>query len=179
MARSLRPRFRQQQRRKTSWIGGALTPTTAQSIGVATTAIVLSFDTRTVASISAPFTIIRLRGELVIYSDQKAADEDPFGAIGAMIVSGEAFDGGAATVPAPYTESFYDSWFYHQYWAAPNVANAGSNAVASFDFPHYTVDSKAMRKVGDGDVFVCVLENKSAAHAAAYTLNFRMLVKLH
>ena len=177
MARLRRQTFRSGPRRKTQWIGGDVSATTALSIGAATSTVNLTFDTR-VVGVPDPFTIIRLRGEFMIYSDQSAQDEDPFGAIGAMIVNGEAFDAGVASIPTPYTESFDNGWFYHQYWSAP-VAATPASGIMTMNHARYIIDSKGMRKVVNGDVFVLVIENKSAAHAAALTVNLRMLIKLH
>ena len=168
----------QRQRRKTHWVGGQTTPTTAESVGAAASVIALSFDTRTVGSEpSAPFTIVRIRGQFVAYSDQVAQDEDPFGAIGCMVINGEAFDAGVASIPTPYTESFDNNWFWHSYWSAP-VAVSGANSIDIYR-DNIIIDSKAMRKVEFGDVWVMLIENKSSAHAMAYTLNMRMLVKVH
>ena len=163
-------------RRKTTWIGGPNTSTSAESVGAASAVMFASFDTRTVGvNPATSFTITRLVGEFIMFTDALAV-EQPFGAWGAEVVNGEAFDAGVASVPTPYVESFDDRWFWHQYWGAPAI---GSAAGFSVDFPHYVINSKAMRKVEFGDVIIFVVENKSAAFAASFIFNFRMLVKLH
>ena len=81
-----------------------------------------------------------------------------------------------ASIAAPYVESGED-WLYHQYWSA-NLSIGGTVGLTQ-TVSYYDIDSKSMRKVVNGDVIVTILENKSAAHAAAYVLNTRILVKLH
>ncbi len=180
MARFQRRSFqRTSQRRKTTWIGGSVTDTTGQSLSQASSVIQASFDTRLSASQPrTPFTIIRLRGQAVFYSDQSAADEDPFGAIGAMLVNGESFDAGITAVPTPYTESSDNRWFWHEYWSAPVAATPASGIMTQF-YDLITIDNKAMRKVEAGDVLIFVIENKSGAHACAFSFNVRVLTKLH
>ncbi len=43
----------------------------------------------------------------------------------------------------------------------------------------FKFDSKAQRKVREGDTIGVVLENSAASHGMTYMLMFRMLVKLH
>ena len=93
-----------------------------------------------------------------------------------MVINGEAFDAGVASIPTPYAESFDNRWMWHEYWSAPV---AGDVAGPTHYYDRHIIDSKGMRKVEGGDVFVVVLENKSAAHAAAYSLNMRILTKVH
>jgi len=174
MARFQRRSFqRRSPRRATSWIGGENTTTSRQSLVAGGSLIVISFDTRVVSGIDAPFTIIRLRGDFRISSDQVAVQENPFGAAGAMVVNGEAFDAGVASMPTPVTESFDDRWMWHQYWSAQTEIGGTNNSVA-----HYPIDSKSMRKIELGDVFVVVLENQNTTQAASFVLNMRILAKL-
>ncbi len=128
----------------------------------------------------APYTIVRLRGDFTITSDQVAVQEMAFGAIGAMVVNGEAFDAGIASIPTPWLESFDDRWYWHQYWSAQTekVSTAQGEGLA-VQFAHYPIDNRAMRKVEVGDVLVWVIENRSSAAAAAFMWNLRTLVKLH
>ncbi len=181
MARFQRRSFRSQsqsQRRKTDWIGGVQTGVTSrQSIGAATSAIIASLDTRVAGPPFAPFTILRLRGQFRINTDQKSAQEAPFGAIGAMVVNGEAFDAGIASIPTPWTESFDDRWYWHQYWSTQFDVTSSTGMYSNADV--HDIDNKAMRKVEVGDVIVWVIQNQNSTQAAAFQFNVRTLVKLH
>ena len=102
----------------------------------------------------------------------------PIGAFGICIVNGEAFDAGVASIPTPWTESFDDRWFFHQYWIADFILQgSGTEKAPQQDFFNRQIDGKAMRKVEDGDVMVSVMENGSSVGARAF-VNFRTLIKL-
>ena len=119
-----------------------------------------------------PFTITRTVGQLAVQSDQVAVTEWPFGALGALVLSAKAEAAGAAGTPDPVTEAASDSWFLYKSWAQPGSAILGQPQLI-VDF-----DSKAQRKVADGEDVAFVVANVSAVHAANVLLSFRMLVKL-
>ncbi len=122
-----------------------------------------------------PFTIVRTRGLILVESDQIAANEQPFGAYGLAVVSDQAVAVGLTAVPTPYTDQFSDLWFMHQFWAAPwkfNTSGAASQTILQFD-------SKAMRKVEDGQDVVAVFENGNTSFGCRYIAIWRMLVKTH
>ena len=179
MARQLRRQSfsRQGQRRKTLWIGSEVSNTGFSSIPEGTAVLAQNFDTRlSTQLVNAPFTIVRLRGRLMINPDVLTAVEEPFGAIGACVVNGEAFDAGVASVITPYTEASDGRWFWHQYWSSQIFITSTGSTQLAFEL---NFDNKAMRKVDTGDVIIFVIENKSAVDAAIFRLNFRMLIKLH
>jgi len=105
-----------------------------------------------------------------------ASTEFPFGAFGVCVINGEAFDAGAASIIAPWTESFDDRWMYHTYWGARVQVGANNAQMWGFET---VIDNKAMRKVDAGDVIVAMIENASATDPAQFMVNFRMGVKLH
>ena len=121
-----------------------------------------------------PFTITRTIGSLYVRSDQVAAIEDPFGALGMMVVSEKAVATGATAVPDPVTQAGSDEWFVYQtfYVGGNSTANAGR------DWAVYHFDSRAQRKVQDGENIVVVLANANTAHSVTFIQNFRMLIKL-
>ncbi len=122
-----------------------------------------------------PTTIVRTRGQITVISDQAAAGERPFGALGMNIVSAEALAAGAASIPPPYSNSGDDGWFLHQFFDAPVRFGSGvgfNNISKTFAF-----DSKAMRKVSPDDRIVVMVENGSAADGLVFLLSFRMLLK--
>ena len=147
----------------------------ASSLAVNTAVILSSFDTRTVPSPGSPFTIVRTRGILQVLSTVPSANDESFGAFGIMVVNGEAFDAGVASIPTPLTESFEDRWLYHTFWGnMTRVATLGISVPTQID-----IDSKAMRKVEFGSVIVSVIESGAGLSTARVISNFRMLVKTH
>ena len=121
-----------------------------------------------------PFTITRVVGLLSVRSDQAAALEFPFGALGFAVVSEKAATLGATAVPDPVTEVESDLWHVYQSFSAGGEASTN----AGFPVSHFPIDSRAQRKVQDGENCVAVVANASAADALTYVLNYRMLLKL-
>ncbi len=121
-----------------------------------------------------PFTIVRVRGMLSIISDQVAAAEEPFGALGMAVVSDQAVAAGVGSLPSPITEEGSDLWFTYHFGSAPiNTAGVMASVATSY------FDSKAMRKVGIGQDLVILFENASSASGLLYVAKYRILVKLH
>jgi len=171
-------RFRTSQRRKTDWIGGVVGTSTRTTVGASVVAILSSFDTRisTNQIIGATTTIVRIRGLLDVGPIGLTADMDAQGAFGFCIVNGEAFDAGVASVPTPWTESFDDRWLYHTYWSVHyELPASGSFVGQSFV---QEIDSKAMRKMNNGDVLIGVIENANAGDNVSVFMNVRTLLKL-
>ena len=134
----------------------------------------LIFASLTVAELAKrPFTITRTVGTLFVRSDQTAAREFPFGAMGMMVVSEKAVTTGATAVPDPITEQESDEWYVYQ-----AMASIGTGSVAEPNIMSFPFDSRAQRKVQDGEDTVTVLANGSAAFGLDFYLNFRQLVKL-
>ena len=105
-------------------------------------------------------TITRTRGVLRIILDPSAADEKIVVACGMIVVSAAAFAAGLASLPGPHSESG-DDWFWHSYLAiggADVVTNTGGVA----QNPQVVIDSKAMRKVKQGEVAVLVTQVAAA-----------------
>ncbi len=108
----------------------------------------------------------------MVESDQITALEAPFGAFGLAVVSKAAVAAGSGALPIPYTEQDFDAWFVHQFWATNwrfNTSGASPSNV-------YEFDSKAMRKVEDGDDIVSMFENGNAAQGVQYVAIWRMLL---
>jgi len=123
-----------------------------------------------------PETLIRAVGLLSVQSDQVAAAERPFGAIGLAVVSDQAFAIGVTAVPTPYTDAASDLWAMHAYWAAPMAfgdATGFANIATEVRF-----DSKAMRKISPDQTLVLVVENGNTAHGCFFRLDARILSKV-
>ena len=121
-----------------------------------------------------PFTITRMVGLLSIQSDQNAAVETVFGALGACVVSEEAEIAGVAALPDPTTNPASDLWFLFQNFAA----EGSSSTNVGRPIQNYQFDSRAQRKVEEGSDIVVMLANASAADGLLFILNYRILIKL-
>ena len=122
-----------------------------------------------------PFTIIRTHVELFVLSDQSAAIEFQAGAFGMAVVSDQASAIGVTAVPTPVTDSDSDLFFVHQVFFADesNLTDRtkGGN--------HYSIDSKAMRKVnGDQDLIISA-ELSDIGSGFRLLVGGRFLLKLH
>ncbi len=159
------------QRRGTQWLFSA-DSTGTQAIGAGASVFDQSF------AFAEPATIVRTRGTLWVASDQNAANEQPFGALGMAVVTDQAAAIGVTAIPTPITDEGSANFFLWIPWLAD--FRITSTFVAEFNtFQRYEFDSKAMRKVDDGDTAVVTLENASASDGMLYIVKFRMLVKLH
>ena len=173
MARRItRPsRFVQTPRRTMVWSSNRLGATTLT--GSAKT-VVLSLTAAELAM--RPFTIVRTRVDGLFSTDQAAVTEAPTGALGGTIVSDQASAIGATAIPGPTSDHDADWYVYqgltHEFTFLSSVGfddNAGT---------HFTIDSKAMRKVGENDDVIWIVQIASAA-GAVLNLEGRFLLKLH
>ena len=159
-------------------MGNESSTTARQVILEGSAAIYEALDVRASANQSLQnSTVMRLRGLFTVWGDNPADGENPFGAIGAMIVSGEAFDLGVTAVPLPYDQNGDDSWLFHAFWHVGMELPAAGNPVGQLS-TQITIDNKAMRKLENNDVVIYVIQNKSAAHAALFYWSVRTGVKL-
>ena len=159
-------------RRETIWTSSAdITITTPIAAG----GISFLSSLNAAALALRPFTILRTRGIFSLISDQVSAAEAPFGAMGIAVVSDQASAAGLASLPSPIIEESSDLWFVYQFGAAEmSVLTSGMNQAQVYSF-----DSRAMRKVEDGEDIVVMVENASSLHGFNFIVKFRMLYKLH
>ena len=99
-----------------------------------------------------PFTILRTRMELWFASDQAAVGESPQGDYGRIVVTDTAAALGVTAIPDPSSTDGNPEadWFVHQAVSCQIIVST----VVGFVSPgavRYTIDSKAMRKVGPDD----------------------------
>ncbi len=172
--RSRSPQFVRGKRRETRWLDAI--PTEALLSGASTPAILLTLTAAELAL--RPFTIIRTRGHWTAQTDQFVASEDYQVALGLAVVSDQAVAIGVTAVPTPYTDMESDLWFVYEQLYGRQVFGTGVGFDASAGV-HAGFDSKAMRKVEDGQDVIVVVESSSVSSGMNVAVGFRMLVKLH
>ena len=157
-------------RRLTEWL--AFTSNANLAVAATSSALFLSFSQVNLAGL-VPFTIVRIRGRVFWSNDQAAGNENSIGAYGIAIVKEPARAIGITAIPTPIDESSDDAWLHHGFMQAQTFASLNAMQVQNEEF-----DSKAMRKVEDGDAIVLVVENSSTV-GAVFNVQARILVMLH
>ena len=111
--------------------------------------------------------------ELQQRSDQSVAIEYQIGAFGYAVVSDQAVAIGVSAVPTPITDQDSDLWFLWKlmYGDESNLTDRTRSSTRA------TVDSKAMRRVDQGQDIVGVGEVTGSG--LVMNVGGRMLVKLH
>jgi len=160
-------------RRATSWLD--VEPT---SVTVDTSISVISHSLNALEQAKRPFTVVRSHLHLHIRSDQLAADEPQFGAVGICVISDQAQAIGISAVPTPLTDLASDLWFLHGMMSSDfaflSAVGFDGSSGQSYDF-----DSKAMRKVNDDEDVIIVIETASISNGAQYLISGRVLIKEH
>ncbi len=91
------------------------------------------------------------------HSDQEAAAETPFGAMGVCVVTQQAFDAGVASLPDPVTEKDSDVWRVYQ----PLFTIQGADTARVVQ--QYHIDSRVKVNLQPGTVLAWVVANQSAS----------------
>ena len=166
--------FSRGKRRETEWLEVEQSITTLAASGGT-----LTHSLTTAELAKRPFTLIRSILHYSLGSDQLAASELQVVAAGLAVVSTQAVAIGVTAVPTPVTDAASDLWLMHR-WMSSDLSFADAtgfaNTVSLFD-----VDSRAMRKVEDGQDLVHVLElSTGAGSSGASVLTMgRLLIKVH
>ncbi len=128
-----------------------------------------------------PFTIMRTHLTCWIESDQSAASEKQLAAIGLAVVSDQAAAAGVGSIPTPITDDDSDLWFVHKFLMSNFLFASGVGfAEGQSAGMLYEVDSKAMRKVNDGEDIVVVAEVDAViGGGVVVTTAGRLLIKNH
>ncbi len=160
-------------RRETLWLGSI---PSVNTIATASTALVL-LSLNAAALALRPFTVIRVKGAARVASDQLGASENQAVGVGKTVVSDQAIAAGVGSVPTPVTDTDSDKWLEYlmmfsrlQFGTAVGFNSTGE----SFD-----IDSKAMRKVVDGEDLITVVETAATSSGVIFQYHDRTLVKLH
>ena len=168
--RSIRLRSGRTVARETEWLGFAPQQNTFTGAGGT---ILGSLNTAALAL--RPFTVIRQYFELMIHSDQSAALEVQICGFGTCVVSNQASTLGVTAVPTPITDISSDLWMLHQLV----FGREDSQVDLAHPATHYSIESKAMRKVNGDQDFIVVGELSGAGNGFVLTNGGRVLVKLH
>ncbi len=161
------------QRRQTRWIG--LTEA-RNTLAAANTAVLVTTANAALLALR-PFTIVRTRGVLLMNSDQSTATEDWQVTYGHAIVSEQAAAIGVTAVPTPNADRGSDLWYVYEEGMGQvfNNTNIGVFHLSRV----YRFDSRAMRKVEDGQDLVSVAETGSLSDGVTIVAAGRFLIKLH
>ena len=126
-----------------------------------------------------PFTVMRTRGVWFLSSDQSAASELYSTAMGACVVSDQASAVGITAVPTPDIDALSDLWFLYERITNAFLFGDGTGFIENAGILA-PFDSRAMRKVEEGEDVVFVVENGAVTAAGALgRLSGRLLIKLH
>jgi len=175
-----RPRVRSGRRggprRETEW--AALVATGAGTIATASTKLILNTFSASALSVLVPTTVIRMRGLLSHKSDQAAQTEEYAGAVGAVIVRDDARNIGITALPGPLSASGDDVWLWHQFYTG-EFRFADASGIVPIAENIIVIDSKAQRKIVDGDAIVIIAESASFGLGVSLKFFARLLFKLH
>jgi len=159
-------------RRATEWL---FLPHSQTVQGASATAVLIA-SLNAAALALRPFTVVRTRLDWLCFSDQSAATENFVGNIGVAVVSDQAIAVGVTAVPTPATDLGSDLWFLHQIWHGRfELVGTSINT----DSQSKEIDSKAMRKVDEGQDMAFVVEAGIGESGLATVVAGRVLIKLH
>jgi len=143
-------------RSKKQWFGTS--DQGAQAVASGAKAIIQSLNVNT------PSTILRNRGILAITPQAGSADLEIDGAYGIAVVTDVALALGITAIPGPFTESSWTGWMVHQFFHYQLDVTTDVGRVGGTGFSRqYEIDSKAMRKMGDSERMVEIVESRSGA----------------
>ncbi len=161
-------------RRESLWVANDDTETV---IGAANSAVLFGGFTAAVLDMR-PFTIVRNRGFWHIRSDQGTASETQAVSFAFSVVSDEALAVGVTAVPTPGTGKESDLFFVFE--TLLTALNFGSAIGVQHPFGVGAVyDSKAMRKVEDGQDIAQTIQTEGISDGVVVQKTGRMLIKLH
>jgi len=157
------------QRRQTLWVGVAAVSSSQASIG----GVILNSAGATLLALR-PFTVVRsiITGHLI--SDQSVGGEEQVAAVGMAVVSDQALAVGITSVPTPITDADSDLWYLHD-WVMGS-GSAVNDGRVGFGFK---IESRAMRKVEDGQDLILVSEFSAIGDGWTMKTAGRFLIKTH
>ncbi len=164
------------RRRETLWLGGTVFRQTLAAV----TSVALVQVLNAAALALRPFTIVRTRGQLNVHSDQSGASQSYGASYGDAVVSEQASTIGVTAVPTPTVDSSSDLWSTYEMMISEFVFGSAASFIAAAGITRI-IDSKAMRKVEDGQDLVAVVEGPGAGLTGGSIISgfTRVLIKLH
>jgi len=159
------------EKRETLWIDHTITSTLVAG-GIAV--LVASLSAASLAL--RPFTILRTRGIFHLHSDQQVATEIFTASMGLAVVSDQASAIGVTAIPTPVTDMSSDLWFMHE-TIASKFYFATAVGIGPEASQTRVIDSKAMRKVQDGEDIVVVVEAPALSFGTVAVTQFRQLIR--
>ena len=122
-----------------------------------------------------PFTITRTVGLLMTSIDfDPILNQDYSGAAGFAVCNERAR--ATLATPFPFTAAGDDTFFYHQFFADQLESGGGGDQLMT---KVWTIDSKAQRKVEDGQGIAFNCQGGGSSDGFDVFLAVRMLCKLH
>ena len=164
-------------RRTTLWNEGPFSQV-VQAITAASNAIVGTGQTAL-----GGVTIVRIRGELMLWLSVATAIGDGFTrvAAGIGIVTQDAFLAGGASLPSVIDDADWGGWmWYHAGSSIVGLSVTESENTGPLSMVRVPIDTKAMRKISPNEtIFGQVSTNAEIGTATLnFQMNTRMLVKL-
>jgi len=167
-----RSNFRRGPRRPTDWSASVAQ---ASYVALAAASAIIS---EVFVPIVGGETLIRTRGLFSYASDQEVANETQAGAFGIGVVSEQAATVGITAVPHPFTDAAWGGWLYHTYFASRFRFVSAVGVSFADGVTTQVIDSKAMRKIGENERLVVVVENIASAGMVFWNSE-RFLTKVH
>ena len=160
--------------RETRWLD---IPTSGGSLSGANSTVIVASLTAVELALR-PFTIVRTRGIWDTSSDQIAVNETFETSLGICVVSDQALAIGITAVPTPEEDKESDLWFLYETRVGQELVAGGVHQQMIPSQPT-AFESKAMRKVEDGQDVVVVVQNSAVSNGTTFVVSGRMLIKLH
>ena len=128
-------------------------------------------------------TIVRIRGEIVLWLSLVTAIGDGFTNIGMGIgiVSADAFAAGASAVPGPTSDITWPGWMWNfQMGPLIGLSTTESENTGQLSMVRIPIDTKAMRKISLNEVVFGMVESGVEVGTAAvdFGMRTRSLYKL-
>ncbi len=162
-------------RRQTFWIGGTAG---SDDINTSGTALITQLNAAGLALL--PFTVVRTRGQLFLTSDQFANSEDQEIGFASAVVTEAAAGIGITAVPTPLTDASDDLFYVYEVMQMRMLVSSSIGIMTGLSVGiERIIDSKAMRKVEDGQTLITVGEASATSEGTRLYSYTRTLVKLH
>ena len=177
MAARRQVRHAGRRRQRVEWTGGqtaiGTTVSTGSTVALGSSVITLL----TIDSMTSP-TLVRVRGELMMWDSGGSNGDAGVLGFGIAVVSRRASDVGSTAVPRPLDEMDY-SWLWHTMNFI--VRRTGADAFTpAINVVRMVIDSKAMRKVLSKEeelVYVIQMKVITGTLAVNFTVQTRLLFK--